>query len=235
MIKKLITLLRQGAIGTLILAIAFVALEPAMIYATGTAASQFTISQTVTSEISFVTAASNVIMTGSLGGISGGTALGYTTVAVRTNSLLGYNMTMMASTTSGSVPQGSMTGTASSSNYIGPYIPISNPGTPEFTFNNATNTSEFGYTVNASTTSDVAPLFRNNSSVCNSGASTSLTNCWLAATNTPVTIISRNIPTPSTGATTTLAFEVKIGANPSPMIPNDTYVATTTLTATTNP
>jgi len=31
-----------------------------------------------------------------------------------------------------------------------------------------------------------------------------------------------------------LAFEVKIGANPSPMIPNDTYVATTTLTVTTN-
>ena len=238
MINKTITLIGQSAIGTLILAVAFMAIEPAVSFG-ASATSQFTISQTVNSEISFVTVASNVTMAGALGGITGGTALGWTTVAVRTNSLNGYNMTIIASTTSitGScTAQGSMTGVASSSNCIGPYVQIGGAsGVPEYTFNNATNTSEFGYTVNASTTSDVAQAFRNNGSTCNqSGGTPNGTNCWIAATTTAYTIINRNLPTAATGATTTLSFEVKIGANPSPMIPNDTYVATTTLTATTN-
>jgi hypothetical protein len=228
MIKNLITLIRHGVIGTLILAVVFITIEPAVSLG-ATATSQFTISQTVTAEIAFATTASNVIMSPTLGGITGGTSNGATSVAVKTNNLTGYNMTIMASTSSG------MQGVASSTNFIPAYISTV-PGVPDYTFSSETNSAGFGYAVNATTSTDVAQLFRSaGSTPCNTGAVTSSSACWLAATTTAVTIINRSTPTPSTGATTTLSFRVVIGANPSPVIPNDTYVATTTLTATTNP
>ncbi len=224
-------LARQGATATLLflfLAASFTIIEPAVSLG-ATATSQFTISQTVTSEISFATPASNVIMSPSLGGLTGGTANGATSLAVTTNNLTGYNMTITASSSLG------MIGTASTTNYIPAYV-SSVVGIPDFAFNTPANSARFGYTVNATTSSDVVQLFRNSGSACNQIAGTpNGSNCWLAASTTAVQIINRSLPTPSTGATTTLNFRVQITSNPSPMIPNDTYVATTTLTATTNP
>src|ERR1035437_10010637 len=98
MIKKTLTLARQGAIGTLIFAVAFITIEPAISYGAVSVTSQFTISQTVFSEIPFPTPASNIIMSPTLGGITGGTSNGATTVPVTTNNLTGYHMTIMAST-----------------------------------------------------------------------------------------------------------------------------------------
>ena len=220
------TSLRLGAIGTLILAASFITIEPTVSLG-ASATSQFTISQTVNAEIAFATAASNVVMSPSLGGITGGTAMGATSLAVTTNDLTGYTMTIQASSSVG------MIGTASSTNNIPAYV-SSTPGIPDFTFTAPLHSARFGYNVNATTSSDVAPLFRNNGSTCNSGSTTNSSNCWLAATTTAVTIINRNSPTPTTGATTTLTFQVQITSNPSPIIPNDTYIATTTLTATSN-
>jgi hypothetical protein len=223
--KKLITLLRQGAIGTLILAVAFITVEPAVSHALVTSAtSQFTISQTVGAEVGFATLASNVTMSPTLGGITGGTSNGATSVAVRTNDLLGYKMTIQASTSLG------MQGVASSTNYIPAYV-SGTAGVPDYTFNTAAN--GFGYNVTASTTSDVVQAFKSGGSTpCNTGSITSSSACWLAATSSPVTIINRNLPTSVGGATTTLSFMVNLVANN--MLPNDTYVATTTLTATVN-
>ena len=233
MTNRILSSLRQGAIGTLILSLVFISLEPAIGYATVSASSQFTVSQTVTSEISFATTASNVIMktaggATSIGGITGGTTYGATSVAVRTNNLTGYNMTIQASSSLG------MQGTASTTNYIPAYV-TGTPGVPDYSFSAETNSAGFGYTVNASSTGDVVQLFRNSSSACNSAIGTpDGSHCWIAATSTALEIINRSLPTPNTGATTTLNFQVTIGSSPSPMIPNDTYVATTTLTATTN-
>src|ERR1035437_6406533 len=139
MIKKTLTLARQEAIGTLIFAVAFITIEPATSYAVVSATSQFTISQTVSTEIAFATPASNIIMSPTLGGLTGGTSNGATSVAVRTNNLTGYNMTIQASSSLG------MIGNASSTNYIPAYI-TSIAGVPDYTFN--TLVSGFGYNVN---------------------------------------------------------------------------------------
>src|ERR1035437_10742659 len=146
MIKKTLTLARQEAIGTLIFAVAFITIEPATSYTVVSATSQFTISQTVSTEIAFATPASNIIMSPTLGGITGGTSNGATSVAVTTNNLTGYHMTIMASTSLG------MKGVASSTNYI-PSDISSVPGVPDYNF--GTSLSGFGYNVTASTTSDV--------------------------------------------------------------------------------
>ncbi|MDD5165657.1 MAG: hypothetical protein PHG25_03970 [Candidatus Pacebacteria bacterium] len=227
-------ILSQVILSFFVLTIVFTAFEPTITRGAVTT-SQFTISQIVTTEISFATPATNIIMSPSLGGITGGTANGQTQVVVTTGNSTGYNMTLTASSSLG------MIGNASSSNYIPAYIPNATTS-PDFSFTAPANTARFGYTIAASSSADAAPFFKNTGAICNAGSNSnpsntaaSSLNCWINASTTAVTIVNRTLQTPSSGATTTLFFQVKINSNPSPVIPNDTYVATSTLTATTNP
>ena len=231
MIKLIQSSIRNGCAALLIVLALFLLVEPAIGLSATTATSQFTISQTVSAEVSFLTPASNVILTTSggstsLGGITGGTSNGGTQVAVVTNDRAGYTMTIMASSSLG------MIGNASSSQYIPAYVSTT-PGVPDYTFA-VPPRAYFGYTVEASTTADTAQAFKDNGSTCNTGSGNTSDSCWLAATSTQYTIINRNYLTPGSGATTTLKFRVVITPNPNPVIPDDTYVATTTLTATVN-
>ncbi|HTK33483.1 MAG TPA: hypothetical protein VL335_02985 [Candidatus Paceibacterota bacterium] len=231
--KKITRTLGQAGISLLVLAFIFTAIEPAISFGAVTT-SQFTISQTITSEIAFATPAANVTMSPSLGGITGGTSNGQTQVVVTTNNSTGYNMTLTASSSLG------MIGNASSSNYIPAYVPAAGL-TPDYSFTTPANAARFGYSVAASSTGDNVTLFKNSGAACNTGSNTNsptsntTINCWLNASTTAITIINRSLQTPASGATSTVYFRVNITSNPSPVIPNDTYVATSTLTATTNP
>jgi hypothetical protein len=113
------------------------------------------------------------------------------------------------------------------------YVP-SATNVPDFTFTAPANTARFGYTAEASTTADLSSAFKDNGSACNTGSSDTANSCWLNASTTAFTIINRSTATTVWGATTTLKFRAVINSNPSPVIPNDVYVATTTLTATGN-
>jgi hypothetical protein len=225
MIKKVITLLRQSTIGTLIIGIAFITVEPAVSHAiTTTVPDTFTVTQAVDSEVGFATLASNVTMSPDIGGITGGSSNGAVSVSVRTNDLLGYKMTLQASNSLG------MQDVSSTTNYIPAYT-TSGAGVPDYTFNTAAN--GFGYNVNASTTTDVPLPFRWTGTSCGgAGTTVDSTHCWMGATSTAVTIINRSTPTGFGGATTTLSFEANLIANS--MLPNGNYVSTTTLTATVN-
>ena len=209
----------------------FVMFEPAVSFAVANATSQFTVKQVINTEISFLTPGSNIVLAPSLGGITGGDATGTVQVVVLTNNRTGYNMTIMASSS------GNMVGEASSTNKIGAYTPAVG-GTPDFNFTVAANGAEFGFTAAASTTADLALAFQQNGSSCGiAGSNSSLAHCWMNSTSTtPGTqVINTSGPTSYSGSTTTLAFHVKIMPNPLPEIPNDTYTATTTLTASVNP
>jgi len=221
MLKSIIPTVRQASTAALVAALLFVLLEPAVSYG-----NQITISQTVTTEVAFTTNASNVSMAPALGGITGGTASGATQFAVATNDITGYIVTIQASSSVG------MIGIASSTNSIPAYVSAV-PGVPDFAFTVPANKAYFGYTVNASTTSDLAQNFLNDGATCGTGAlRTALAQCWIAATSTPYIVLNRNTPTTAGApATSTVAFQVTINANPNPTIPNDIYVATTTLTA----
>jgi hypothetical protein len=225
MITKIYSVIRQASIALLVLGIVFTAVEPAI--SLGATTSQFTVTQAVTTEVSFATLASNVSLSPALGGITGGTANGSTQVVVNTNDILGYNMTIQASSSVG------MIGNASSSNSIPAYVPAV-AAVPDYTFTVPVNKAYYGFSVKASSTSDVAQLFRDNGSACNTGSNNTAGACWLNASTTQLTIINRNLPTPAPGATSTLYFRVQIQANPSPTIPNDNYVATSTLTVNAN-
>lgn len=226
-LKTIKDILSASALASMLTAFAFIAMEPAITTAAAVG-KDFTVSQVVTSEIAFITAPSNVALSPSIGGITGGTGTGQMQFNVLTNNPTGYNVTLTASSTPDAMKGNTQGGS------IKNYTPTV-PGTPDFAFAVGANTGEFGYTVSASTTSDVAPLFLNNGTTCNVGAANAAgTNCWYNPSTVATTIINRGTATTASGATSTLYFKVQITANPSPAIPADTYVATSTLTATTN-
>jgi hypothetical protein len=187
---------------------------------------QFTVSQTITGEISFLTPASNVTMSGSLTGLTGGTSNGQTQVVVLTNDSSGYTMTIKAS--SSPAMQGDSQG-GTISDYTSASASI-----PDYAFSVPTG-YEFGYTVSASTTSDLAQKFLDNgSNACNTGSAdtSGSTSCWYGLSTTATSTVVRATETVASGATTTVFFRVTINSGSS--IPEDTYTATSTLTVVTN-
>jgi hypothetical protein len=210
-----------------ILTAAYFVFEPVVAYGE---TDVFTVSQDIDTEIAFISPANDVIMTPAIEGITGGNSFGTSTVAVNTNNPDGYNMSIQFAT-----------GTALQGENIPSDIPNYQPavgGTPDYNFAVAANSAGFAYSVNATTNAaDLDSIFWNNGSACNAGTAGSVGHCWYNMANavTPVEIINRSTATPSTGATTTIVFQVGVEANPSPAIQTGTYTATATLTALVNP
>lgn len=183
------------------------------------------ITHTVTQEISFLAIPSDVVMSPSLAGITGGTSSGTSTIRILTNNDTGYNMTIAFSTT-----------TAMTRNGGGGNIRNYNPATinvPDFTFSNEVY-GQFAYTVSASTTADMTTVFKDSGAACNTSTGDVASRCWLNPSTTALTIINRATATGGSGATTSFAFRVNIPNNPVPAIQEGTYVATATLTALNN-
>lgn len=205
----------------------YLLLEPAISHSQ--VRSQFTVTQVVTAEISFAQSATNITMSPSLPGITGGTANGSTQVRVYTNRSNGYNMTMLASSSpamQGNTQGGNIRDFSTTS--------VGWMAVPSYAFTVPANSAGFGYTVKASTTGEVTQAFRDNGTICNTGSNETAAKCWIDASTTARTIINRSTPTAASGASTTLFFQTTINSNPSPSIPEDTYVSTTTLTASVN-
>ena len=209
----------------------FSTIEPGVLNAqAATTTSQFTTKQTITSEISFLTPASNIVLSPSIGGITGGAATGTTQVVVYTNNTTGYTMTIAAS---GTVQ--AMRGDTATTSYINDYTPAT--GKPDFGFSTAGVSSKFGFTVSASNTADLAQKFLDNGGTCNTGAADTngAASCWSFATSTATSTIVTAAQSLVSGSTSTIFMHTFVPPNPNPALPKDTYTATTTLTAVTNP
>jgi len=162
-----------------------------------------------------LSAPANVIMTPNIGGLTGGTSNGSTSVVVLTDSGAGYALTFSAE----SSPAMQMGGES-----IDDYVPSAAPN-PDPSFLTGSTDAHFGFSPYGN---DVVLRYQNNGSICNvSGSSTALT-CWDGASTTPLTI-AEGVANHPNGATTTLYFKVGVGGN-APVIAGE-YVATTTLTA----
>jgi hypothetical protein len=219
--------LRSSLVATLVVValvlVSFLSLEPQV----GRSQEVFTVTQEITNEVSFLVVPNDVTMAGSIQGLTGGYATGTTRTVISTNDPQGYNMTIQFSSTTAM--------SASSSAYINNYTPAS-AGTPDFLWgdNLAGQSAEFGYTVRASTTGEVDPSFVNDGAACNTGSNETNDRCWMNPTSTVAeTIVSTDGPVVS--STTTIKFKVAVPSNPSPALPAAFYVATATLTISTNP
>ncbi len=207
-----------------LLALSFFLVEPQVSQAIDS--NPFTIKTTITDEISFLVQPANVTATGSINGITGGTANGSTSAVVRTNSATGYEMSIrFANNGSQDAMQGDTTGSDAIKDYQ-----VGTSTEPTFLFSTASSAAVFGYTVSAADPSDLDASFLNNGSACNVGSTYTADRCWMTPTTTPFQIIDRTSDAPS-GATTTLHFRIHVPSSPSPSLVADVYTATATLTA----
>lgn len=206
-----------------LLVASYVLVEPTMGRAAATASEVFTITQEITDEISFQ-AVTDVTMVSSIQGVTGGYATGTTFAVVRSNSNSGYTMDIAFANSP------AMRGSSTLSTAIRNFATSSTQTQPSFIFV-ASTSAQFGYTVAASTTSDLDPSFLNNGTICNSGAGYTANSCWMTPSTTNYRIIDRDTPA-NDGATTTLTFHIQVPNNPSPVLDEDFYIATATLTAT---
>lgn len=215
-------------LGTALLLGSFIVFEPVVSRA---ATDVFTVSQSVTGELSFNASTTDVTMSPSIGGVTGGTATGETEVIVTTNNLTGYYMTIEFATAT------AMQGEAQGGE-IQNYTPASGV-TPDYNFSVGANTAEFAYSVTADDATDVDQTFLDNGASCGVGTGNQSDKCWAAPSTTAgvaaaETIISTTAATPASGSTSTVRFQVEITSNPAPAVPVDIYTATATLTAIAN-
>ena len=160
---------------------------------------------------------SSVIMSPSIGGVTGVTSNGSTTFTVTTDDPAGYTSTIQASSSPALVD------TASSSNTFADYSPAG--AAPDLTFSITPSTSAFAFSPQGT---DADQRFRNNGSVCNSGSTSSVQTCWDGLSTGTKTIADRTSDNTPAGTQTTLYFRAASGA--SHIQVNGVYVATTTLT-----
>jgi len=182
----------------------------------------FTVSQTITGELSFLVAANDVNMDDdtTIAGITGGESLGTSTVTVRTNNPTGYTLSMNFASETAMIHQ-SATGS------IANYTPVG----PAENWVIAASAAEFGYSVIAPAAADVGVIFEDDSGTCGSGGGlNTFDECWYGTANATDVVELIDSSSPTNSATTTIRFKVEVAANPSPAVSTGVYTATATLT-----
>lgn len=168
-----------------------------------------------------MTAATDVVMDTSLGGITGGMSNGSTATTVTTDGAAGYELYIKAS--SSPAMRGNTQGDT-----IANYTPADtgDPPAPDFTFSVPATAAEFGFTPEGT---DIATEYLDNGSICGVGALDTSKSCWNAVTTTNELIARRTSGNHPNGVETTVNFRIIIGSSSFKI--EDTYTATTTLTA----
>lgn len=185
--------------------------------------SSFTVRQTITAESSFLVPPSNVIMDGTINGITGGQATGTTQFTVITNNASGYRVDIsFEDNGTGNAMLGDVSGNTSLRDYDGDVA-----GQPSRGYVASTTAAQFAYTVTSSSTADTDQSFFHDGATCDAGGAQTLT-CWKAPAITDFTIVQRG-SSALTGATSTVLFNVTIPSSPSAVLEAETYTATATL------
>lgn len=161
-----------------------------------------------------VTANSDITLSPTIGGITGGTSNGSTNFTVTTDNPAGYTVTIKASTTPA---------LQSSLDTIADYTATAS--SPDFAFSIPSTASRFGFTVEGT---DIASSFKDNGSACNTGSSDTADKCWAGLSTSAQTILNRTSANHPSGTASTLKFRVQSGS--SHVQTSGTYVATTTIT-----
>lgn len=160
-----------------------------------------------------VTPADSVVMSPSIGGVTGGVSNGSTAFTVTTDDSAGYAVTIAAS---------SSPALAAAGDSFADYAPSGS--SPDYDFTYREDSSVFAFSTYGR---DSANGFRASGSVCGSGSEVS-GKCWDGLATSPKTIVSRSSANQPDGTVTVLSFRAASGSNHS-QAPG-TYVATTTLT-----
>jgi hypothetical protein len=160
----------------------------------------------------------SVVMSPSIGGVTGGTSNGSTTFTVTTDDPAGYTSTIQASSSP------ALVNTASTTNAFADYSPAGSA--PDFTFGIAATASAFAFSPQGG---DADQRFRNDGiSACNTGSNSTAQTCWDGLSTSAKNVANRTSNNTPAGTVTTLYFRAASGS--SHIQANGVYVATTTLT-----
>ncbi len=162
-----------------------------------------------------ITAADDVTLSPSIGGLSGGTSNGSTSVKVTTDSSTGYQLMIKSSSTPALV---------SGSDSFADYTSITS--NPDFNFGIASTDSEFGFSPEGG---DIYSRFKDNGSSCGTGSTDTTDSCWDALSTTNKIISQRTSSNTPSGVITVIKFRASSGSGH--VQPSGNYTATTTLTA----
>lgn len=157
---------------------------------------------------------SNVTLSPSLGGLTGGTSNGSTAFVATTDSYAGYQVTIAASTS-----PAMQSGTAT----IPDYTPSG--GIPDFSFSVAASQSRFAFSPEGA---DIPVRYQDNGVSCNAAGGDTALSCWDGLSTSPLVIASRASANHPAGTETQLKFRVGIGASSAQ--DEGVYSATTTVT-----
>lgn len=185
-----------------------------------------TVTVAVGKEVS-ITAPGNFSLTGTINGISGGTATGNAAFSVLNSSELGFNMTIKASTSPA---------LATGSYNFSDYSPNASTGTPDYTWAApSAGSSSFAFSVGADTGTYANQKFRNTSSLCNQGSTNSTTNCWSGFNGTTAIPVVSTSAFSSVPVTETISLKAAFtSGNNTAMEADANYQATITATVATN-
>ena len=217
-VKEIISLTLITSIAS---AFGYVNFEPEIVGA-ATANDPVVVTQAVTSEIS-ISSPADVTMSPDIAGTTGGTGNGSATWTVITNDTTGFILALKA---------GATPALASGADTFAEYTEAG--AVPDYTWSVASAASEFGYTVEAATTADLAAGFKDNGSdTCGGAGSLDTADvCWDGFTTSDATVINRSSETGGAGEAEVVKFRAQSGA--SHFQEEGSYTATITATATTN-
>ncbi len=152
-----------------------------------------------------------------ISGLTGGVATSSSDWVVTTNNSLGYQLTIVASTSPA---------LKSANTSIPDYVPSG--ANPDYSFTVTSSQAYFGFSPEGT---DIVQRYKDNGASCNFGTSDTANACWDGFSTTPITISQSSGPN-TTGATTTIKYRVEIGsATIQEASPG--YSASVTVTATT--
>lgn len=219
--NNILVALMAGVATMLVAALAFLMLEPTV----GRSQSEFVISQTITDESSFSVVPTDVTMSGTISGVSGGSATGTTQFVVQSNNATGYYVEIdFFDNGTEEAMSGDVTGSESLRDYDGDVA-----GEPSYGFT-ASSASLFAYTVMSTTSTDTDDSFDHDGSAnCNTGGNDGDGSCWMAPTTTAFRIIDKGSASVS-GATSTVQYLINVPSGAVPVPQAETYTATSTIT-----
>ncbi len=206
----------------------FMFLESSDIFA-ASAQDQIQVLLTVGSDIT-ISAPSDCALAPAMSGIADGTADCYAEWTITTGASSGFTAALTATTTSAVRDAWILKG-----NQYGDGFENYNwdsPGystTTEYTWS-VSGGAEFGYKASSTAVADLATMFKDAGSACGTGSGMTDNVCWIAASTTSRQLMNR---TSSAASGTKLYIHFRAG-KASHVILQDTYTATTTITATTS-
>jgi hypothetical protein len=159
--------------------------------------------------------ATDVVLTPSIPGMTGGISNGSTTVSVVTDSPSGYMLTIAGENSPAM---------SKDADVIADYVPEGIP--PDFAFITGPADAHFGYSPEGT---DIADRFLDDGAVCDAGNGDTSLACWDGLSTTEEIIASQTGSNHPDGATTTIHFRVGVGG--SALQAPGIYTATTTVTA----